>query len=482
MKNFKSWCAAIAAMLVLLLAVSSSRACFTVVVGKDASASGAVIIGHNEDDSAPVVVNHHKIARLKHPPGAKVKLLGGGVIDQVPETWAYMWEEMPGMLFSDSFLNEWGVSVTSDNCPSREDRADLTDGGISKDLRALIAQRAKSAREGVALAAQLVERFGYDASGRTYIIADPKEGWFFCVVNGKHWLARRVPDDQVAMVANTYSVRQVSLKDSANVKYSADLIKYAQKRGWYHAKSGQFDFGAAFADPEVAADSSNFGRQWAGLNHVSSAPLALSPNLPFAVTPKQKLDVAAVKEVLRDHYEMSQLYRPSEAEPHSGSINPICNEATQTSYIAELRDNMPADIGLVYWVTLGPPCTSAYLPFHFGISDFPAGYDTAPESPTISAWNNRVAGNDVVTTRLAYWAFSGYHRQVWEHYSELSKSASEAVAAVERRARVLQKPVEAAALELYPTDKVAALEMLETYSYGLYLRALDAMSKVQVQK
>src|SRR5512139_1632474 len=84
------------------------RACFSIVVGKNASTDGCVIVGHNEDDTAPQIVNHHKVPRQTHPPGATVKLRTGGALEQVPQTWAYIWSEMPEMLFSDSYVNEWG--------------------------------------------------------------------------------------------------------------------------------------------------------------------------------------------------------------------------------------------------------------------------------------------------------------------------------------------------------------------------------------
>ena len=67
-------------------------------------------------------------------------LRNGGSLGQVEQTWAYIWSEMPGMSFSDSYVNEWGVTVASDNCPSREDKPELTDGGIGYMLRRLVAE------------------------------------------------------------------------------------------------------------------------------------------------------------------------------------------------------------------------------------------------------------------------------------------------------------------------------------------------------
>ena len=103
-----------------------------------------------------------------------------------------------GLLFSDGHLNEHGVAITSDACGTREDdyetlvrRGEIRDGGIGYMLRRLVAQRARTAREGVELAGRLIERFGYVHSGRTYVIADPREAYIIETA-GHHWAVKRV--------------------------------------------------------------------------------------------------------------------------------------------------------------------------------------------------------------------------------------------------------------------------------------------------
>ena len=268
---------------ILLILTPPCEACFSIIVGKDASADGFVIMAHNEDDGPPQIVNHHKVLRKNHPPSSKIKLRNGGQLDQAEQTFSYIWSEMPGMNYSDSFINEWGVSVTSDNCPSREDKPQITDGGIGYMLRALIAQRAKTARQGVLLAGRLVERFGYIDPGRTYIIADPHQGWLFSVVKGKHWLAKRVPDNEVAMVANTYTIHQVDLSDTDNFLASKDIIDYAVQRGWYKPDNGPVDFAKVYADPIAASHPINIGRQWRGLNCLATQPVPYDTNLPLSL-------------------------------------------------------------------------------------------------------------------------------------------------------------------------------------------------------
>ncbi len=466
------------AMVVLGLVLAESRpcqACFSIVVGKNASADGCVIVGHNEDDEAPQIVNHRKIPRRSFPPGAQVKLRNGGSLEQVEQTWAYIWSEMPGMLFSDSYVNEWGVTVASDNCPSREDQPELTDGGIGYMLRRLVAERARTAREGVLLAASLVERFGYIDSGRTYIIADPDEGWLFCVVNGKHWLARRVPDDEVAMVANTYTIRQVNLGDKANILAAKDIVSYAESRGWCRPQTdGRFDFAAAYANPQSASNPNNSGRQWSGLTCVAQNPPEPGLNLPFSVVPKHKLSVTDVIEVLRHDKDSKIECAPADAH----FVCALCSGATQTSFVAQLRRGMPLDIGIVYWVCLASPRTSFYIPFHFGIADFPAGWRSKSERPTAEAYSARVRAPFVADSQQAFWTFSNFRDKVENAGAAAVAKAKAEAQQLERNSVSLQKPLEEAACRLYQSDKVTAMQVLESYAKGAYLSAVEAMSAV----
>ncbi|MHC4316602.1 MAG: C69 family dipeptidase [Planctomycetota bacterium] len=437
-----------------LLPAAPCEGCFSIVAGKDASVDGYVIVAHNEDDTIPQIVNHHKIPRRKHSRGDKVKLLNGGRLNQVEQTWAYIWSEMPGMLFSDSYINEWGVSVTSDNCPSREDKPRITDGGIGYMLRRLVAERAKSAREGVLLAGRLVERFGYIDSGRTYIICDPDEGWLFCVVNGKHWLAKRVPDNQVAMIANTYTIHQVDLSD----------------------------FARAYANPKLASSLSNFGRQWSGLSYVVAKPIPLGPNLPFSVVPKQKVDVAQVKQIMRHDNDAKILQSSSLTDDTDKIACAICRGSTQTSFVAQLRRNMPLDIGIVYWTCLAPPRTSFYIPFHFGISDFPTGFSSKSERPSIISYNEKVSSTFRADPLQAFWTFSNFYNKVHGASIKTITRIKAQAEQIENNALSLQRPLEETACRLYREDTATAMRTLANYSNGLYLSSIEAMDKVLSKK
>ncbi len=458
--------------------------CFSVVVGKDASAEGCVILAHNEDDYIPQIVNHHKVPRKQYPPGAVVRLVNGGTVEQVPETWSYIWSEMPGLLFSDSYLNEWGVSICSDACPSREDQPELTDGGITYMLRRLVAERARSAREGIHIAGDLIDRFGYDASGRTYMICDPDEGWLFAAVNGKHWMAKRVPDDEVALIANTYTIHEIDLTDTLNYLGSSDIVTYARTRGWHGSDTDHdFDFAAAYADPDVAADPRNTGRQWDGIRHLASDPPAYNEPLPFSVIPKDKIDIEDIMTVMRSHYEGTELYdTDSSSCPHGNRITPICRHDTQTSFIAQLRGNMPRDIGLLYWVCHSSPCVSCYIPFYFGLESFP-GYFVGPgTAPTEEEYFRRVTGPFQTDTTSAFWTFTHLRHTAENDYPRLAAAVRKAFDAVEEEAISNQGAIEAQAIDMYAQDKARACSYLTEYSRKVYHSAMEVLQYIGEKK
>ncbi len=119
--------------------------CFSILVGKDATIDGSVLFAHNEDDGGINLVNWYKVPKLTHQNNKKINLFTGGEFEQTDITNSLLWLEMPGKTFSDSYMNEWGVTITSNACGSKEDSPDLVNGGIGYYLRRIMAERAKSA-------------------------------------------------------------------------------------------------------------------------------------------------------------------------------------------------------------------------------------------------------------------------------------------------------------------------------------------------
>lgn len=359
-----------------ILMAQDSMNCFTVIAGKKCTLDGSVLLGHNEDDGGDRIVNMYKVPALSHSTKEKITLKNGGECPQVAKTNAYIWLEMPGFEYSDAYLNEFGVAIVSNNCPSKENQVDTTDGGIGYWLRRIMAERAKTAREAVEIGGQLVEKFGYKQSGRSYCIADPNEGWILSVVMGKHWVAQRIPDDQVMIIPNYYVIKEVNLSDKKNFMASDSLIEYATSRGWYNPqRDGNFNFRNVYGKKKVMEHPGNINRKWSGLRLLSNEEFNLEEDFPFSITPDRKLDLPDIFALLRNHYENTILEdRDQTASPHHNKNRSICSSATQYGFVAQLRRNVPRELAGIMWYSPIQPCLHPFVPIYFNISKFPEAF------------------------------------------------------------------------------------------------------------
>lgn len=458
--------------LVALLALgsfaSSASGCYAVVVGKDASTDRAVLLGHNEQNYGQRFLNFRRVPRLEHKTGEMVKLQGGAEIPQVNETYAFLWSENPGLQYSDGYLNEWGVAVVSDGCPDRAEDlqklqkdGQLTKGGIGYMLRRLVAERAKTAREGVQIAGELIGQVGYPSS-RTLVIADAKEAWLLSMSRGKHWVAQRVPDDAVVLLPNVYVINEVDLKDKSNFLGSPDLIEYAVEKRWYNPAGGEeFDFSKAYGQPQKHVMDE---RQWRGQCLVEGQDIQKEPDrkLPFSVKSAHKLSVKDVISILRFHGEGS-----------------LCNNATQEAAVFQLRQNMPVDIGCIYWRCSAEPCCSILTPWYCGITDTPKEYYKAvdvKENLTLEHHFSESSDKFRPDAGMAWWVFKGLQDKVNADYRGRIRIVRAECDKYETGLFAAQPKVEKKALELYRSDKSAAIRYLTDYSQAV---ALSAVSKAR---
>jgi dipeptidase len=452
------------AVLALLVVSTPLLGCYAVIVGKEASSDGSVIFGHNEQNGGRRIINLRVIPRMKRGPGEMVTLLRGGKLPQVEETYSFIWSENPALEFSDAYINEWGVAVASDSCPTKESDGEITDGGIGYMLRRLIIQRARSAREGVRIAGELIDRFGYVASGRTLVIADPNEAWLLSMVRGKHWVARRVPDDEVAFLPNVHIITEVDLNDRENFMGSPDIIEYAVKRGWFDPKGGKpFSFRAAYNIPPDRWDP----RQFIGMSLVSGrmGSYPRDRQLPFSIKPDRKLSVRDVIGILRYH----------------GPKGSICSPRTQEAAVFQLRNWLPPEIGCIYWRTSGEPCCSALIPWYLGITETPESYYRPvdiEEQLTLHHHFNPPPGTFDYDPKFAWWTFKKLQDFVNEEYETRIRIVRAVWDEFEREIFRNQPSVEEEAMKLYSIDKDRARRFLTDYSGGLALKAVEIAKRL----
>ncbi len=353
--------------------------CFTVLVGKNASADGSVMVAHNEDDRGDIIVNLRKIRARDYGAPRKVGLGKGAFAETDGKTAGFLWIEATTQEFADSFINDNGVLITSDSCPSRVTEEDYADGGIGWMLRRLMAEKATSARDAVRLAGELIEKFGYRSSGRTYSIADKNEAWMLAVLRGRHWYAQRVPDDEVAVIPNHFTIHGVRPDDPDSFMGSRDIVEYAVKNGWYDAAAGgPFDFKRAFERPsnrEPAADG-NALRHWRGLSLITGRAWELGRDYPFSVKPSKKVAAEALKAILRDHYEGTAYdatdgYKTS--TPNQTKFRTICTASTINAFVVSLDARHPGPLSVSIWLAMGKPDTTIFLPLYLGVENLPPG-------------------------------------------------------------------------------------------------------------
>ncbi|NOX54702.1 MAG: hypothetical protein GXP27_09740 [Planctomycetes bacterium] len=450
---------------VALFAFGATRtwACYAVIVGRAASADGSVLVGHNEENGGRRLLNFRAVPARRFPKGAKTRLLRGGTISAVEQTAGFLWSENVGLEFSDAYLNQWGVAVVSDGCPSREEalevliaRGEIRDGGIGYMLRRLIAERARSAREGVQLAGRLIERFGYVSPGRTYVVADPREAWLLAVVRGRRWVAQRVPDDVVVLLPNVYVIQQIDLNDRNNFLASPDLISYAVARGWYDpSRKEPFNFRRVYGRPPYQPDPRRMRGRQLVTGRVDEPEDGEPP--PIGVRPMRPMTIADVTRVLRDRALLRDAF---------GRTRTISTPYAQESAVFQLREGIPREIGCVYWRATAEPAISVYTPWYLGITGTPPAYfrpGPIDRQLTLEQHFHPPSGTFDEDPQLAWWTFKRLQDWVHEDLPRRLPVVRRSWNTLEHRMLSSQRAVERRALEFARKDMSMARTYLTRY-------------------
>ncbi len=375
--------------------------CFTIIAGKNSTSDNAVFIAHNEDDGGDNIFVY--MNNISNDKSKYIRLKNNAIMNTIEKPNNLFEIEVTNSSFGNSYFNEYGVVITSNACTSREDKPQITNGGIGKLLRKIIARRAKTAREGVEIAGKLILKYGYYASGRNYAIADSNEGWFLHIVNGKHWVAKRIPDDQVAVISNYYTIKDIDLNDKKNYMGSPDIIPYAIKRGWFSKDKDvkDFDFAKVYSNQKNLKNMVNILRQWRATNLLSKKKYKLDDRLPFSFIPRKNIKITDLFNVLRDHYEdtdydLTDDYK--KGSPNTTKNRTICTETTQYSFVAVLRNDLIEELNNLVWLALRRPDTNAYSPFYFTSGIIPSGYSNIAEKKPEKAFYTFSKLSDLVDT------------------------------------------------------------------------------------
>jgi dipeptidase len=339
-----------------------------------------------------------------------------------------------------SQMNERQLAIGESTCSERAELDVPFVEGLTRQIMTIeqaqvfALERCSTAREAVRFIADLVETYGFLPScggSEALCVADPKELWVMeiCSVGpdwtpesskpGAIWVARRVPDEEVVVIANHFRIREVDLKDP-DMLASKNYMQEAIDRGWYDPKSGR-----PFIWQEVYAPTIREGslsRLWliystiapsfktwpkrglhdaAGPGTLYAQPIEGAAFYPFSVKPEKKLSVRDVIAFQRSAFENTiydMTLDPAWSVPGAGGrlekspmaspfISPELERVLRIRHhrtiategygmVAQLRGWLPDAVGGIYWFYVDNPFVSAYVPVYAGVTDVSPLYKT----------------------------------------------------------------------------------------------------------
>jgi len=464
-----------------LLSVSNTFACTNFIVGKKASIDGSVICSYNADDYG-MFLNLCHFPAGKHQPGTLRDIYDWDTNEyhgQIPEAL-----ETYNVIGN---INEYQVTIGETTYGGREEMIDSTGIIDYGSLIYIALQRSKTAREAIKVMTSLTNQYGYNSSGETFTICDPNEAWIMEMMGkgagskGTVWVAVRIPDNAICGHANQSRIGKIDMKDKNNVLYSKDVIKFARSKGWYNGKDADFSWKLTYAKPDFGGRRFCDARVWSFFNHFQDMarylPWALgkdanAEDMPLWIIPNKKISVQDIQACMRDHYEGTPLaldssdigggiwqmpYRPTPLEYKVGETQffnerPTSTQQTAFSYVSQMRNWLPREIGGVLWFGNDDGNMIAYTPIYCGNTIQPECYNTK--------------GADAVnfSDKNAYWVCNWVSNMVYPRYSQLFPDLKLVRDSLESSYFKQQQVVENEAVRLYGIDKYQSVKYLNDYS------------------
>ena len=416
-------------VLVPLLAagqVNHKESCTSIMVGKRASTDGSVITSHTCDgryrtwmsiepaQKAEKGRKHTVRKGTLHTVGVAdtTGVRNAGTIAMSEATYAYLNTAYP-------CLNERQLAIGESTFSGPDTLVNENGMFLIEELQRVALMRCSTAREAIRLIGQLVAKYGYGDGGECITIADRKEVWQMEILGegkdkiGGVWAAQRVPDDHVAVSCNIPRIGRLQ-RDNPEYFMCSDNVEEVAKRYGLWDGEGEFIFWKAFNTPW--AKGRNFReREWFIFN-------ALAPSqgftydmeeLPFSVKPDAQVDVTDVMNLLRSTYEGTDkdmtknlkvvvtrkrddgsTYKDTVVSPVA---NPWMNSTMQQtlnmlapgtvefqrtvsvawcsySWVAQLRDWLPDQVGGICWMSVDNPAQSPHIPVFCGTTTLPEAF------------------------------------------------------------------------------------------------------------
>ncbi len=387
-------------------------------------------------------------------------------------------------------MNEYQLAIGETTFGGRGELSDSTGIMDYGSLIYITLQRAKNAREAIRIITGLVKEHGYYSSGESFSIADPDEAWIMEMIGkgtgnkGAVWVAVRIPDDCVSAHANQARIQQFPLNDPENCLYSPDVISFAREKGYFNGDDADFSFAKAYAPPlDFGALRFCEARVWSFFNRVNREmgrylPYAQGKTtdpMPLYIKPDRKLSVHDIQEMMRDHYEGTELdwrfdagagpfnspYRWSPLTFEVDSVQycnerPISTQQTAFSFVAQMRSWLPNEIGGILWFGIDNAAQTVYYPFYCGHNEIPHEMAEGNGDLLSFSWTS------------AFWVHNWVSNMVYTRYRDMSADMKKVQTKLEDQYRESQPGgVEKHAAELHKQSPSEAVHYLTQYTNNL---------------
>ena len=443
-----------------LCSTIDSNACTNLIVGKNASTDGSVICTYNCDGFGFSGALSYS-APGRHAKGEMIAIRSWGssevhYIPQVEYTYAVA-----------GLMNELQVSMVETTWDGRKELLNKEGYLDYFTLMSLVLQRSATAREAIDNMHKLVQEFGYNSTGESFAICDPKEAWIVEIIGkgegrkGAVWVALRVPDDCISAYANSSRIRQFPQAKKVDKKkgyfivpdecmYSADVISFAREMGYFNGIDKDFSFREAYGPMSFGKIRYCEARVWSFFRRhfddeamdaylpFLNGDLSEHDELPLWIKPDAKVSYRDIQADMRDHYEGTPLDMTADvsagpwASPYRNQpVNfkasdgtpmfrerPIGCQQSGMTMVCRMRSWLPDAVGGITYFNLDDASMVAYVPVYCGINRIPEPFrrenNNVREFSTESAfWMNNFVAN------MIYPRYSAMIGDLWDAQKEL---------------------------------------------------------------
>jgi len=463
---------------IILAAPNRGDSCTNILVTKGASKDGSVMVTYSADSHQLYGELYFKKGE-SFAPGTMLKIYEWdtgkylGEIPQVPKTYTTVGN-----------MNEHQLIIGETTYGGLDQLVDTTGIMDYGSLIYIALQRAKTAREAIKVMTDLVKDYGYYSSGESFSIADKNEVWILeligkgtKMVNGKNinkgavWVAMRIPDGYISAHANQARITTFPKNDPENCIYSPDVIAFARENGLYKGSDKDFSFSDTYAPLSFGGMRGCEARVWAAFNILGGGFIGDKPytdyldyamghnaknRMPLYIKPKEKISVKMLADVMRDHYEGTELDMtkdigagghalPYRWRPMSFSVDgekytnerAIATQQTGFWFLGQARGWLPDEVGGILWFGVDDAATSALTPIYSSSVRVPECF--------------RV-GNGNMTTyspTSAFWIFNRVTNFAYLRYDLIAPEVKKAVDKHELNSLEIVPAIDAAALAIH---------------------------------